>query len=110
MMLGISPDTQITSCVLMGIQTTTHWVDAGVPRNEIYRGTLGDFATHSPVTCSTGGNTQAIVAAADPENRYYLVVPRSPTAEGSYGSDSSGQPRDQGAEACLPRLIAGCAP
>lgn len=203
MMLGISPDTQITSAVLLGIQTTTHWVDAGVPRRqvlpvvqadgqveivlptdpnllplghymlfamvddipseavvvqvleadatpagripdgnvvpgipltvgkaggtdltlnwgaschspdtdyEIYRGTLGDFATHSPVTCSTGGSTQAIVAAADPENRYYLVVPRNPSAEGSYGSDSLGQPRDQGAEACLPRLIAGCAP
>lgn len=30
--LGIAPDTQITSVVLMGMQTTTHWVDGGIPR------------------------------------------------------------------------------
>lgn len=30
--LGIAPDTQITSVVLLGMQTTTHWVDGGVPR------------------------------------------------------------------------------
>lgn len=30
--LTIAPDTRITSVVLMGMQTTTHWVDAGVPR------------------------------------------------------------------------------
>ena len=30
--LNIAPATQITSVVLMGIQTTTHWVDGGIPR------------------------------------------------------------------------------
>lgn len=30
--LGIAPDTQITGVVLMGMQTTTHWVDGGIPR------------------------------------------------------------------------------
>ena len=30
--LGIAPDTQITSVVLLGMQTTTHWVDGGIPR------------------------------------------------------------------------------
>ena len=29
---SVSPSTGITSAVLMGIQSTTHWVDAGVPR------------------------------------------------------------------------------
>ena len=30
--LEITPDTQITSVVLTGLQTTTHWVDGGIPR------------------------------------------------------------------------------
>jgi hypothetical protein len=30
--LSIAPDTEITSVVLMGVQTTTHWVDGGIPR------------------------------------------------------------------------------
>lgn len=30
--LGIALDTQITGVVLMGTQTTTHWVDGGIPR------------------------------------------------------------------------------
>ena len=32
MVLSIAPVTQITSVVLMGAQTTTHWVDGGIPR------------------------------------------------------------------------------
>jgi Galactose oxidase-like, Early set domain/Carboxypeptidase regulatory-like domain/Galactose oxidase, central domain len=30
--LEISPQTQLTSVVLIGTQTTTHWVDGGIPR------------------------------------------------------------------------------
>ncbi|MCZ6766060.1 MAG: DUF1929 domain-containing protein [bacterium] len=30
--LEIAPETQLTSVVLMGAQTTTHWVDGGIPR------------------------------------------------------------------------------
>jgi hypothetical protein len=30
--LDIAPDTQLTSVVLLGAQTTTHWVDGGIPR------------------------------------------------------------------------------
>lgn len=30
--LSVTPATQLTSVVLMGTQTTTHWVDAGIPR------------------------------------------------------------------------------
>ncbi len=33
--IGIAPETQITSVVLLGIQTTTHWVDAGIPRRVV---------------------------------------------------------------------------
>jgi hypothetical protein len=28
----IAPDTRLTSVVLMGVQSTTHWVEAGIPR------------------------------------------------------------------------------
>lgn len=197
---SIAPATQITSAVLMGTQTTTHWVDAGVPRRlvlpvtqngtqvatvlpgnpnvlplgrymlfamvddipskgvmvqvvaaagisagrvpdggpvpgtpltlgkgsgsqltlawgascssqdmdyEIYEGTIGNFSAHTPIACSTGGLTQATIAPG-PGNRYYLVVPRTSSREGSYGTNSSGQERPQGTTACVPRLIAGC--
>ena len=30
--VDVSPDTRLTSVVLMGMQSTTHWVDGGVPR------------------------------------------------------------------------------
>lgn len=33
--LNIAPATQLTSVVLLGAQTTTHWVDGGVPRRLI---------------------------------------------------------------------------
>jgi len=33
--LSIAPSTQITSVVLLGVQTTTHWVDAGIPRRVV---------------------------------------------------------------------------
>ena len=198
--IGIAPATQITSVVLMGTQTTTHWVDAGVPRRlvlpvaqtgtqveivlpddpnvlplghymlfamvddipsngvivqvleaegmpagripdggdlpgtpltvgkgsgadlilawgascssqdtdyEIYEGTIGNFNVHTPITCSTGGQTQATVTP-DLDSHYYLVVPHNSTVEGSYGTDDSGQERQQGTAACLPRLTAGC--
>ena len=202
LMLSISPATQVTSIVLMGNQTTTHWVDAGVPRRlvfpvtqnggqvetvlpanpdvlplghymlfamvddipsngvivqiveappampagrvpdggdvpgtpltlgrgsgshltlawgaascsspdtnyEIYQGTIGTFTTHSSLTCSTDGQTQATITPGQGDH-YYLVVPRNSTVEGSYGLNSSGQERQQSTEACLPRLIADC--
>ena len=199
--LTVSPSTGITSAVLMGIQSTTHWVDAGVPRRlvlpvtqngaevvtglptdpnllplgfymlfamvddipskgvvvqvvepasaggagrvpdggtvpgvpltiekgvgahltlrwgtscssggsdyEIYEGSIGTFASHAPLLCSTGGSTQATLTPGT-DNRYYLVVPRNAAKEGSYGTDSSGAERPQSSSACLARLLAGC--
>jgi hypothetical protein len=29
---SVAPNTRLTSVVLMGMQSTTHWVDAGIPR------------------------------------------------------------------------------
>lgn len=35
-MLNVTPATQLTSIVLMGMQTTTHWVDGGIPRRLVF--------------------------------------------------------------------------
>jgi hypothetical protein len=55
---------------------------------EIYEGLLGDFTSHAPRHCSTGGATtrELMPSAGD---TYYLIVPRSADVEGSYGRDSS---------------------
>jgi hypothetical protein len=66
---------------------------------EIYRGTVGDFTTHAQVQCSTSGATTATITPGA-GNRYYLVVPRNATQEGSYGRDSQGTERPQAAVPC----------
>ena len=61
---------------------------------EIYEGPLGDFASHAPRLCSTGGNTSRTIPP-DEGDRYYLIVSRTDTREGAYGADSNrvGRPR-----------------
>jgi hypothetical protein len=48
--LDISPDTQLTSVVLIGLQSTTHWVDGGIPRRLVLPVT--------PTTTQTGTSAQ----------------------------------------------------
>ena len=67
---------------------------------EIYEGVLGDFASHLPLICSTGGSTGAVVTPA-PGNAYYLVVARNQMREGSYGRSSDGQERPRPSSACM---------
>jgi hypothetical protein len=74
---------------------------------EVYEGAIGDFTSHAPRTCSTGGATTITLAPAD-GSAYYLVVPRTADREGSYGADSLGAERPQGTPACLPRHLGPC--
>jgi hypothetical protein len=74
---------------------------------EVYEGTLGDFASHAPVLCSTSGATTATITPAA-GNTYYVVVPRNAAAEGSYGVDSALVERPRSTAACLPQSIAVC--
>jgi hypothetical protein len=76
---------------------------------EVYEGVLGNFASHSPLVCSTGGAT-ATTFSPSSGSRYYLVVPRNPSSEGSYGQRSEGLERPQGIGACLPQEIATSCP
>jgi hypothetical protein len=74
---------------------------------QVYQGTLDDFTSYAPLTCSTGGNTQFVVPGT-PESVFYLVVPRKITQEGGYGENSAGVPRPPSADACLPQGTTGC--
>jgi len=74
---------------------------------EVYEGALGDFTSHEPLTCGTGGATTIIVTPSAGD-RYYLVVPRNTTYEGSHGTDGAGFERTPGAPGCLPRASGAC--
>jgi probable HAF family extracellular repeat protein len=74
----------------------------------VYEGLLGDFASHAPRLCGTGGATSVTLTPAS-GNRYYLVVPLSPDgAEGSYGTASDGSQRPPSATSCQPQVFTGC--
>ena len=49
----------------------------------IYEGSLGDFTSHEPRFCDTGGLT-TITFAPGTGDRYYLVTPRNADNDGSY--------------------------
>jgi hypothetical protein len=72
---------------------------------EVYEGVLGQFASHTPRVCSTNGATTTTFSPSAGSS-YYLVVPRNPSKEGSYGDGSGGMERPQGLGACLPQELA----
>lgn len=74
---------------------------------EIYEGTIGQPNTHTRILCTTNGASTATITPSSNDS-YYLVVPRNATQEGSYGSNSSGSERPQGAIFCLPQAITPC--
>ena len=75
----------------------------------IYEGSLGDFASHAPRSCTTGGQTTKSLTSASGDV-YYLVVPTHAGREGSYGRDSTGQERPQGQAVCFPQWLRSCPP
>jgi hypothetical protein len=82
-----------------GLQTDTDY--------EVYEGTVGDYYSHSARLCTTGGLTSATITPGS-GSRYYLIVPRNTSSEGSYGVDSNGIERPRGTPACGPRRIDAC--
>ncbi len=74
---------------------------------EVYEGVLGDFRSHAPSACSTGGAT-SFTLAPPAGSAYYLVVPRNAGREGSYGADSRNGSRPPSLSACLPQAVLVC--
>jgi hypothetical protein len=74
---------------------------------EVYEGRLGDFISHAPRLCTTGGATTATLAPAA-GGTYYLVVPRNSGEEGSYGTNSLGLERPPSLSACVPQAALLC--
>jgi formate-dependent nitrite reductase cytochrome c552 subunit len=73
----------------------------------IYRGTLGDFTSHVPVLCSTGGATSAVIPPG-PDGGYYLVVPHNGIWEGSHGFRGGSMARPRGPTSCFPQAVGTC--
>ena len=80
---------------------------AGDTDYTVYEGVLGDFTSHVPRLCSTGGATTATFTSPA-GSAYYLVAPRNPSREGSLGTDGDGAERPASLAACLPRAIGSC--
>lgn len=74
---------------------------------EVYEGALGDFSTQEAVTCTTAGATTYTFTPASGD-RYFLVVPRNATREGSYGTNTAGVERPTSLAACLLQEIGEC--
>ena len=80
----------------------------------IYEGTLAGLRSGAwdavPASCSAGTDLIEDIAPGN-GSLYYLVAVRAGSAEGSLGSDTTGQPRPESALACAPREAdSTCAP
>jgi hypothetical protein len=73
----------------------------------VYEGTLGDFTSHAPGPCSTGGSTTAVLQPG-PGSTYYLVVPHNTIWEGSHGYRGDGTERPRGASVCFSQAAGVC--
>jgi hypothetical protein len=74
----------------------------------VYEGTIGSWASHSSLVCSTSGTRSATVTPSA-GNHYYLIVPVSTTQEGSYGTDSTGAEIPQSSSPCkASQDLSGC--
>jgi hypothetical protein len=82
--------------------------DATTPNQDfaIYTGEIGDFQNPEILTCSTGRARSHLVSG--PGDAFFLIVPTTVAAEGSYGLDSSGVERPPAATSCKPQEIGAC--
>ena len=76
-------------------------------RFSVYRGDIGDFTNYTSETCSSDGAVSHLLAGAS-DNSFFLVVPSTSAAEGSYGQTSTGAERPPAFAACRPQSVAEC--
>jgi len=70
----------------------------------VYEGDLGDFSSHSPRQCTTGGASDLLLGPSFGD-QYYLIVPQQGRVEGSYGLDGSGAERARSSFICKPTQV-----
>ena len=100
---------QLTVQQLAGGDLQLDWLPAcsGGSDYAVYEGSLGDFAGHVPLTCSTGAALSTIVTPGS-GSHYYLVAPIEGNREGGYGADGTGTPRPASPSACRPSFATNC--
>jgi hypothetical protein len=74
----------------------------------VHEGRIGTWYSHDELLCSTGGLLVRADITPGAGNRYYLVVPVTGVAEGSYGVDSFGAERPPSGTTCLGTRLLGC--
>ena len=81
----------------------------GASAYSIHEGAIGSWYSHEAVECLASGTAQT---GYTPQagNRYFLVVPVTDDAEGSYGVDSAGMPRPVSTTTCLGSQITDVCP
>lgn len=92
----------------VGSQIRLSWEDQGptVPAYNIYRGSIGNFASHIPLLCGIAGTPDGRggryvdITPADSFSRYYLVTASDVCGEGSPGRASDGTRRGLPGAAC----------
>ena len=65
----------------------------------VHRGTIGTWYSHAAIDCTTGGATSTTITSGAASS-YFLVVPITDDAEGSYGDDSAGNERPKSTTTC----------
>jgi len=109
---GVFPSAPLTVNKGAGGTIQLAWAascSAGDSDYAVYEGSIGSFAGHAPRACSTAGALSFAFAPAAGAT-YYLVVPVNADREGSYGTDTNGNERPQGASACAPQTVHACGP
>ena len=79
----------------------------------IFEGTLGNYYSHVSAVCTDAGGDLFEEIVPLVSDAYYLVVPLTATAEGSYGRDSNGLERpvaQRKNDRCLDSQITGTCP
>jgi hypothetical protein len=110
--VGAVPDRQSLGSPFMIFENSANpdhldfsWGDScGAAQSDfaVFQGTAGSWTSHAPIlSCTTGGGWSISDFNPATNDSYYLVVPLSATAEGSYGTDSDGAQIPQGAGVCF---------
>lgn len=74
----------------------------------VHEGQIGSYYSHTTLACSTSGALSATVMPS-PGDRYYLIVPLTADAEGSYGTQSNGAERPDSVTTCrASSVVAPC--